>query len=109
MLKLLKSQTVISALVLSLIAGNASAMTLNRLTDVTPHAQSPVVKVHSLHMSCMRGSVTPSGTGQPVLWHKTKEAGVHTSCTPPRATGGKLKIAPSGGSRNTNSLKLNKS
>jgi len=110
MSKFLKTQLVISALVLSVTASNASAMMLNKLTDATSTAQVPVVKVHSLHLSCMRGSVTPSGTGQPVIWHHTKEVGVHTSCaprTPP--TGGKLQFVPRNGGGNKAKLKLKSS
>jgi hypothetical protein len=100
-------KTKIAAAMFVLAAGSANAMTIVPLGLGQDNATAsvPLVKVHSLHTSCMYGSVTPSGTGSPKAWHKTPEAGVHINCAPPRTPGGgKLTIKP--GSSNSSGNRL---
>ena len=100
-------KTKIAAAFFVLAAGSENAMTIAPLAldQGNTTAGMPLVKVHSLHNSCMFGSVTPSGTGNPKEWHKTPEAGVHIKCSPPRTpSGGKLTIKP--GSSNSSGNRL---
>lgn len=45
---------------------------------------SASAQAHSLHTSCIYGSMAPSGQGDPSDYHTTAEAGVHIRCTPPK-------------------------
>jgi hypothetical protein len=105
MRKSIRNKIALAALIIGASSSHAAAMSIIQSPVASAMENLPIVKVHSLHNSCMYDSVTPSGTGTPKAWHRTAEAGVHTSCTPTRKPGiGKLKLKPSGG--NAQSLQL---
>jgi hypothetical protein len=59
------------------------------LAAVAVSASAQTLLAHGLHTSCMYGSMTPTGQGDPSGYHRTPEAGVHISCRPPEGPGPK--------------------